>query len=299
MGSTWQNQEELRGLALSSLVSRRCTPRATHLLSALQLTEASIPLDCSRATMDPIALPAPLPLHSPHTPHSSHAVAAFPHASPSAPHALGRAFSYSAAASAPVPSSPHPSIEASPPSTGGGGGGSSLTPGEGSTLTSDELDSLRRSLGSTCSVVCAGVAKLYVCRAESVASGGGVGRSWQWSGEWGALALIVDRAPPAASKHLSLFRLHDCSLAARLQLYEGMEYRSAHRLFHTVEVAGGHVGFSFASADEAQEMISKVRAHVPPPGSVADKLVTPKRQGSPSISAAPAVMKTVNACLCS
>lgn len=137
-------------------------------------------------------------------------------------------------------------------------------------LTAGELDGVRRALGPTASVLSCAVAKLYVCEKGDT--------QYRWTGVWGALVLVVDRAPPS-SKALQIYTLHPtaesthagtpaCACTFSVQLYECLTYLAPNHLFHTFEVEEGLVGLSFADTNEAHEFLVKVRAHIPPHGTV-------------------------------
>lgn len=105
---------------------------------------------------------------------------------------------------------------------------------------------------------------------------------YTYSGLWGALVLIVDRTPPTC-KMIRIYRMHpahdhtttamECVFS--FQIYECMTYLSLNHLFHTFEIDGGLIGLSFGDANESHQFLVKVRAHIPPHGTV---MVRPQKK---------------------
>lgn len=145
-------------------------------------------------------------------------------------------------------------------------------------LDRTELEQLKRTIGPTSSILASAVTKLYVClKGES---------EYSYTGIWGALLLVVDRTPPT-SKALQIYSLHpstphypssesnstapllECLFS--VQLYESLAYLSPNHLFHTFEIDVGLVGFSFGDIAGAHDFLVKVRAAIPPHGTVSTR----------------------------
>jgi hypothetical protein len=92
---------------------------------------------------------------------------------------------------------------------------------------------------------------------------GGDDGTWHYTGAWGAMALVYDKAEMAY--HLRLIDLKTKQLAWTQELYYEFHYDSSNACFHFFEANETVIGLAFAHEGDAQKLAKAVRQLPPCP----------------------------------
>ena len=137
-----------------------------------------------------------------------------------------------------------------------------------SDLTEDEKKELNQVVGKLAwPPLAMGVVRLYFCKCDD-----GVGTDWVYSGCFGALLLIVDRAHEKKPRRIQLWSLQSKVLQFQQELYAEMKYDTISPYFHSFEISVPNgtapgvsvlAGLCFCSELDASAFAGKIFGNIP------------------------------------